>query len=245
MVMEPIRLITTSSDLPAIDALKKSLGEHTGASLYKKIVDRVGKEPGAELGHGMKGVVYDLGDGRVLKLTADASEIEAMTLMMKSGHPNLVRVYDVFVVCRGRSGVGVVVREWVGKSLEKIEDFDRMNSRIRDAVDHAEESYEETAGSTDTNAARYAMEDLLAYLENVGDGSAETLKIEHGIRAGIGALMDMGIYGIDFDPRNIAIDDRGNPVIFDVGVVQINARRTVKISRVGCVQDRRIASPIG
>ena len=242
---EPIRLIVTSSDLPAVDALKKALGGYTGATLYRKIVDRVGKEPGAELGHGMKGVVYDLGDGRVLKLTADASEIEAMTLMMKSDHPNLVRVYDVFVVCRGQSGIGVVVREWVGRALEKIEDFDRMNSRIRDAVDRAEESYEEAIGSTKAQAVHYAMEDLLAYLEGVGDGSAETLKIEHGIRHGISALMGMGIYGIDFDPRNIAIDDSGNPVIFDVGVVEINPRRTVKVSRVGCVQDRRIASAIG
>ena len=45
--MEPIRLTTTSSDLPAIDALKKSLGEHTGTSLYKKIVDRVGNSAAA------------------------------------------------------------------------------------------------------------------------------------------------------------------------------------------------------
>ena len=241
----PIRLITISSDLPVIDALKKALGEYAGARIYRQIVDRVGKEPAAELGHGMKGVVYDLGDGRVLKLTADASEIEAMTLMMKSKHPNLVRVYDVFVVCRGQSGIGVVVREWVGQVLENIESMDSMNSKIRMAVDDAEESYEEAIGSTKTEAVRYAMEDLLAYLENVGDGSTERLKIEHGIRAGIGALMDMGIYGIDFDPRNIAIDDGGNPVIFDVGVVEINPRRTMKISRVGCVQDRRIASPIG
>jgi hypothetical protein len=243
-VVEPIRLILTSSDLPAIDALKKALGEHTGASLYKKIVDRVGKEPGAELGHGMKGVVYDLGDGRVLKLTADASEIEAMTLMMKSDHPNLVRVYDVFVVCRGRSGVGVVVREWVGRVLENIESMDSMNSKIRMAVDDAEENYEETIGSTKVQAVRYAMEDLLVYLENVGDGSAERLKIERGIRAGIGALMDMGVYGIDFEPRNIAVDDDGNPVIFDVGVVEIDARRTVKVSRVGCVPQRPITSPV-
>lgn len=239
----PIRLTVTSSDLSAPAALEKALGKYGGSAIYKQIVKRVGKEPGLELGHGMKGVVYDLGDGRVLKLTADASEIEAMTLMMKSDHPNLVRVYDVFVACRGQSGIGVVVREWVGKALEKIEDFDRMNSRIRDAVDHAEESYEEAIGSTKAEAAHWAMEDLLAYLENVGDGSAETLRIEHGIRAGIGALMGMGIYGIDFDPRNIAIDDGGNPVIFDVGVVEINPRRTVRVSRIGCVPDRRIASP--
>lgn len=241
----PIKLTLVPDGMPAREALEKSLGKFGGTDIYKKIVNRVGKEPGAELGHGMKGVVYDLGDGRVLKLTADASEIQAMTLMTKSSHPNLVRVDDVFVVCRGQSGVGVVVREWVGHLLENIEFADLMNSRIRNATDDAEEAYDRYRNDeSDVAAMQQAMEDFLAYLENAGDGSAETLKIERGIRAGVGALMDMGIYGIDFAPRNIAIDDNGNPVIFDVGVVRINPRRTVKVARVGCVLDRRIASPV-
>jgi len=242
----PIRLTHIPTDFSVREALEKSLGKYGGTVIYKQIVDRVGKDPGAELGHGAKGVVYDLGDGRVLKLTSDASEIEAMTLLRKSHHPNLVRVEDVFVVCRGQSGIGVLVREWVGRVLEGIESMDLMNSRIRLAVDDAEESYGDAhnAGYTSALASRHAMEDLLGHLEGAGYDSVEGMKIENGLRAGIGALMDMGIYGIDFDPRNVAIDDEGNPVIFDVGVVQINARRTVKVARVGCVRDRRIASPI-
>lgn len=226
------------------EALENALGSG-GTAIYKQIVKRVGKEPDAELGHGMKGVVYDLGDGRVLKLTSDASEIEAMTLMMKSEHPNLVRVEDVFVACRGQSGVGVVVREWVGRVLENIESMDHMNSKIRLAVDDAEEIFQDVYRNNyrASVAIRMAMEDLRDYLDGAGGSNLETLKIEKGLQAAIGALLDLGIYGIDFDPRNSAVDDEGQPVIFDVGVATIDPRRTVKIARVGCVSDRRILSP--
>lgn len=240
----PIRLTDIPTDFPAREALEKALGKYGGTVIYKQIVDRVGKEPGAELGHGMKGVVYDLGDGRVLKLTSDASEIEAMTALLRVDHPNLVHVEDVFVVCRGQSGVGVVVREWVGHVLENIESMDRLNSQIRNATDEAEERYDlYRPEHTDAQAMHSAMEDLLIYLEDASRGRSEAFKIEKGLQAGIRTLMELGIYGIDFAPRNVAIDDGGNPVIFDVGVVRISARRTIKVARIGCVPERRIMSP--
>lgn len=235
----PIELSEIPLDYSAREALETALGKGAGAKIYQQIVERVGKEPGKNLGHGMKGVVYDLGDGRVLKLTADASELEAMTLMKDSKHPNLVRVEDVFVVCRGLSGVGVVVREWVGNVLEEFEGDKRLVIALSIAVEHASryaENYEE--GDPAGDSLLTGMEDLLAYLEDMGQDPAEE-KVVKGLRSGLFELRRIGVYGIDFHPRNIAIDDGGAPVIFDVGVVELE--KPVKVNRIGCT-DRRIVS---
>jgi hypothetical protein len=228
--------------MPALEALQRTLGELTGAELYKKIVERVGKEPGLELGHGMKGVVYGLGDGRVLKITADASEIQAMTIVKSASHPNLVRVDDVFVVCRGQSGVGVVVREWVGNVLENIEEMDYVNSLIRIAVDDVDDEIRDVYRKeySDREASHLGMQDLVDRLEDVGDSDAAR-KIVRGLRAGIQKLLNLGIYGIDFEPRNTAVDDNGNPVIFDVGVVSLAA--PAQVERIDCPVGRKIVSP--
>jgi len=219
---------------PAREALEMSLGKETGAALYRQIVERVGKKPGKELGHGTKGVVYDLGDGRVLKLTADASELEAMTLMKQSDHPNLVRVEDVFVVCRGQSGVGVVVREWVGSVLERLDLPRGFFDSLSMALDH-------TQDSMDLNNASLAggMEDLLIYLDDVGE-SLEEDKIIEGLQAGIQELMRLGVHGVDFHSKNIAVDNAGEAVIFDVGIVDL--KDFVPVDRVSCQAGKRIVS---
>lgn len=239
----PIKLALVPDGMPALEALQSSLGELTGAELYKKIVERVGREPGLELGHGMKGVVYGLGDGRALKITADASELQAMTLIKGVDHPNLVHVDDVFVVCRGQSGVGVVVREYVGNVLEKIEEMDYTNSLIRLAVDDADDDIREIyrEGHSDWQASELGMQDLVDRLEDIGDHEAAR-KIVRGIRAGVKKLLSLEVYGIDFDPRNIAVDDDGNAVIFDIGVAAIGVPPDV--DKIGCPVGRRIVSPV-
>lgn len=241
-MLKPITLTLVPDGMYALPALRQALGERTGAHLYKKIVERVGKEPGPPLGHGMKGVVYDLGDGRVLKITSDASEVQAMTIMRGVNHSNLVRVDDIFVMCRGQSGVGVVVREWVGNVLENIEEMDYLNSLIRLAVDDSEEAildvYRED--HPDTQATKLGMQDLMDRLEEAGGSKAER-EIIQGLRAGIHKLLNLGIYGVDFDPRNIAVDNNGNAVIFDVGVVNLGTY--AQVERIDCPVGRRIVSP--
>lgn len=241
---KPIKLTMVPDGMPALEALQKSLGERTGQALYEQIVKRVGKEPGAELGHGGRGVVYDLGDGRVLKITADSSEIQAMTILKGLDHPHLVHVDDVFIVCRGQSGVGVVVREWVGNVLENIKEMDYTNSLIRNAVDDADDAIADIYREehSDLEASHLGMQDLIDRLDDVGDHDAAR-KVVRGLQSGIQKLLSLGIYGIDFEPRNTAVDDEGYAVIFDVGVVVIDPKRTAKVSRVGCVEDRHISSP--
>lgn len=237
-----IKLLDIPIDYPAKEAVEVAFGPLAGAVIYKQIVERVGREPGNELGHGDMGVVYSLGHGRALKLTADASELKAMTLMKGSRHPNLIRVEDVFVVCRGQSGIGVVVREWVGNVLDNIDGMSEFNNGIRSAMNNTEDAidnYVEKLSSVESS--RRGMEDLLAYLEGIGDDDEIGSKLEQDIRNGIDALFRLGIYGIDFAPRNIAVDDGGNAVIFDVGVVETG--KPVVVDRIGCPAGRRIVSP--
>lgn len=241
-MLKPITLTLVPDGMYALPALRQALGERTGAHLYKKIVERVGKEPGPPLGHGMKGVVYELGDGRVLKITSDASEIKAMTIMKGVDHPNLVRIDDVFVVCRGQSGVGIVVREWIGNVLETIEEMDYLNSLIRLAVDDAQDKIFDVYwdGYSEAEKMKLGMQELLDRLEEAG-GDATEREVIRGLRSGIHKLLNLGIYGIDFDPRNIAVDNLGNAVIFDVGVVDLG--KLAQVERIDCPVGRRIVSP--
>jgi len=243
-MLKPIKLINIPTDRSALEALKKMLGDRDGEKVYQKIVRRIGREPGRELGHGMKGVVYDLGDGRVLKLTSDASEVEAMSILKGTDHPNLIRAYDSFVVCQGHKGVGVVVREWVGRTLEEIEEFDSLSSDIRNAVDEADEIFGERVHEeiSRTEALKGAMEDLLILLGNLRFESGEDeVKILDGLIEGISALSFLGIYGIDFNPKNSAVDAKGNPMIFDVGVVLLGV--LTNVDRIDCPVGKRVESP--
>ena len=245
----PITLAEIPLGYTAREALEMSLGKGAGTAIYKQIVNRVGLEPGQELGHGMKGVVYALPDGRVLKLTADASEIKAMTLLKGLKHPNLVRIDDVFVVCRGQSGVGVVVREWVGVSLQDVkgiaglnEEMERILSVADKSIDDEIESRGEEEPTLDRKNAMSVFLDLLQDYSETLDDWPDHQGIVRGIRNGVGKLYDLGIYGIDFDARNIAVDQDGNPVIFDVGVVKMDTEPDV--ATIGCPKGRPIVSEV-
>lgn len=227
-------------DAPPREVLEQAFGKHEGLEIYKSIVERVGIEPGEALGHGQRGVVYDLGAGRVLKLTEDAGEMEAAAIISRNPYSNLVRIYDAFVICDGQRGVGAIVREWVGSALDDLEDLKGFSDSLAMATMHAEDAFHDKIdeGLPADAALAGAVEDLVAYIEGIGIGPQQE-KIERGIRAGIEALAARGIFGIDFAGRNIAVDDSGNAVIFDLGAVQVF--KDAKLKRIGCPAGRVVS----
>ena len=50
------------------------------------------------LGRGSYGVVFDIGDNKVLKITEDDKEIDSTSVMQKYSHKNIVEFYNVFRV---------------------------------------------------------------------------------------------------------------------------------------------------
>jgi len=233
-----IELVEIEPGYPALEALTLAIGDTAGEAVYQEIVERIGVEPGEELGSGLKGVVYALDRIRVLKITSDASELDALALIRSKPHKNLVRVDDVFVACYKHAGVGVVVREWVGTAMESMHGVNTLIREVSQASARAEDSLTAYAreGSSLTEASSLAMQDLADQLENISIGERED-KIARGIRDGIQALAARGVYGIDFHPGNIAVDDLGDAVIFDVGLIRMSARQRPKFDRIGCPDD--------
>jgi RIO-like serine/threonine protein kinase len=63
-------------------------------------------------------------------------------------------------------------------------------------------------------------------------GWSEEFPVLNDIASAIQELAIRGVYGIDFNPRNIAISNDGTPIIFDVGAVSFD--RESWIRTVGC-----------
>jgi hypothetical protein len=121
------------------------------------------------------------------------------------------------------------------------------------AVDHASDSVDTSEEEhPHANSLLVGMEDLLIYLEDLDHpyeahfpGREHVLlesKIARGLRAGVRELFNLGVYGIDFHAKNIAVDDDGNAVIFDVGVVSVSPRKSFKVQTIGCTPGRKIVS---
>jgi hypothetical protein len=228
---------------PIQEALRELVGSGGVKRALQEIVLRVDVVPGSEVGRGAHGIVYDAGGGRAVKLTRDRGEIQAMALLRGVEHKNLVRVDDVVVIYGARGGAGVIVRELVGKTLGSLDELDAAAMDLSSLVDRAIEQAEDlTDADVDENelepyqALSRAMGTLYDELGDAADdyehGSRDR-KALLGVRSAIGKLKNLGIYGVDFPPRNIAIDDLGNAVVFDVGAVDFFGKlRDVK--RIDC-----------
>jgi len=207
--------------VPLFRALVDVHGAHRAPELYRRILSRVGETPGEEIGHGGHGVVYGLPSGRVMKVTWDPVEIEAMTALKGLQHPNVVHVHDAFVVrADGSGGVGVVVRDRPDKVLKEFDP--EISAFIEKASDVAYDAYERELRTTRNKAhsLRHAMAALMQHLFDEANRSGEWLLSDIG--QGIADLGRVGVYGINFHGRNIGVDtsgDRPRAVIFDFGRV--------------------------
>jgi serine/threonine protein kinase len=202
--------------MPLNEALDYSFGAD-GDRVYKGIVQRVGEEPGEELGHGMWGVVYSLPSGKALKITASPGEVRAMKILQEVNHPNIVRVHDVFTVQANGRGVGVIVRDAVDDILRNVLDQGQSNL-LNIAKTNAAMAYDKLSreGTPEGEALDEGMKAFTRYLRK---WRAEPLF--PGIISGVEKLRKLGLVGIDLHEANIGVDepgtDRAKPVIFDIG----------------------------
>jgi serine/threonine protein kinase len=202
--------------MPLHEALGYTFGS-AADELYKGIVQRVGEEPGEELGHGMWGVVYSLPSGKALKITASPGEVRAMKVLREVNHPNIVRVHDVFTAQANGRGVGVVVRDAVDEILRNVLDQGRSNL-LNIAKTNAAMAYDKLSreGMPEGEALDGGMKAFTSYLRK---WRAEPLF--PGIISGVEKLRKLGLVGIDLHEANIGVDDPGTaeerPVIFDIG----------------------------
>jgi hypothetical protein len=196
-----------------------------GDAIAQLVAMRAGQEPGKYLGSGAKGAVYALGQGLVLKVTMDGSEIQAAAHLIGVRHPNLSLVHDVFVVTDGGKGAGIIVRDSVDTTLNK---FDKKASQELDEI--MDQVLESSKGKIGSDVTR--MEDVEPkVLADEVELMIELLRIE-GCEVDEGILLDLadafralrhyGILGIDFDSKNVGVIKKPKPrvVIFDYGMTK-------------------------
>jgi serine/threonine protein kinase len=226
----------------AYSAMEESLGKSVARHLYRKIHERVGSYPGAEIGHGEMGVVYELTDNAVLKITADYGELHAMELLRRNGpHPNLVRVDDVFIACKGSNGIGVIVREWVGTPFWDSPEAEIVEPVLGPLIEDAFKFY---AQDTYRNvpilkAKKDAMGTVIEGLKKATPENEASRKVIDGMLSALVTLDNLGIYTLDFSKPdegegNIALDINGNPVLFDIGYASIRDYDSIRIDHLGC-----------
>lgn len=205
-----------------LDTVKAGpLKEAVGQSLYRKISRRVGEDPiETEIGRGVQGVAYELSDGSVLKVTSDVSELRAATVMMGIDHPNVVKIQDAFVVKAGKKAVGVIVRDFVRKVLDKALWADAMNSAIRNSIDSASDVYDSWRFREQKDPL-FSIKKANGYLLDLLRYEVRHYPELQQVVSGIEALFAAGIYSIDYEPTNIGVDEdlhgQDQLVIFDVG----------------------------
>ena len=191
-------------------------GRDQAQAVKGKILARIGEKPAVYLGHGEMGVAYGLPSGKVLKLTVDRAEVEAMAALRQAVHPNLVQVFDAFFAVDEPGapmphGVGVVVRESVDMTLLEVPEASNIRLVLFDALANAVRGRDRCA-------------DMEAFAKRIAAAGEDLTSIERfildGVREGILALRGLGVCSADFGPGNVGLIS-GRPVLFDVGLAVV------------------------
>lgn len=217
------------------DALVRDLGPREALQVSEKIFSRIKERPVQILGSGTMGVAYLLPSGKVLKLTSDEDEVDAMNLMKeKRGTPNLLSVYDVFTVKTSRGPMGVIVRDDAGDSIQSLhERYPFLSGFLTILQDQAAEVYYDRRREVGNKEARW--EAMLFYAQALMDDDyrehlrPEELALLPDIAKAVHALMEIGVYTIDLLPDNIAIRD-GEIFVFDPGFGDVEEKRPVDMA---------------
>jgi hypothetical protein len=223
-IPERLLLVRPESGSPLREFLEKRFGKEAGSGAYFRIVRRIGEEPAVELGSGEKGTAWGLPSGKVLKATADADELRAMALLREVRHPNLVRVFDAFVVPADASGIGIVVREAVDEVLAETGRYKELDTLLWFGVAMAGSRYD-SARAEGLSQEQALLEGMHVFRDLLTGEFSERLfahekALVPGIKEGIRELERLGILSIDFGPKNIGLSD-GRPVLFDISLAWV------------------------
>lgn len=206
--------------------LRGAFGRQTGDSLIELVESQVGTKVGKLLGAGKRGAAYRLPGGRVLKVTMDAREVEASARVVGVRHPNLARVWQVFVVRGNGSGAGIIVRDAVEKTLDKAKrelgaeldyvldtEVFRVSEALKEGGDEARLYTEAMIRATEELRLR-GCESENHLLMDIADAYRE--------------LAYLGIVGLDFGAENFGIRE-GRIVLFDYGMSFVDGPQEVRV----------------
>jgi hypothetical protein len=214
-VKKDLDLRVWAEDVLFEDAIGPQAGysPNDAAVVREKILRRVGEAPVVNLGSGFMGVVYGLPSGKILKLTRDPSEVEALSVMKGVQHPHLVQVFDAFYAVddpvRPRPmGAGVIVRESI----------DRTAWKARDLFWQAAACGSRAAAEADDLCK--GMDAYVAHLDAAVERNHLDSTFIEAVLSAVAKLRELGICTYDLHPDNIGLI-AGRPVLYDVGAASV------------------------
>ena len=180
------RLAKLAGKLGIDEAVKPKVDAVTGpAKLYKRMIpllSRHGLDVShvRKLGDGSHGTAYDIGAGRVVKVTDDKSEaIASFNVMNRPEQPNIVKVYDVFAFPAPWAGKYGIVQELL-EPLDEFEAHDFKNvsdaymARSEDLRAIHDGDWRKVAGRDDDPARverslrEFEVPEIISQLQSVG-----------------------------------------------------------------------------
>jgi hypothetical protein len=223
--MKDLRLFKPDENELLRKGLETILGKKEAEDAYWRIVRRVGEEPVTVLGHGDKGVVYGLPSGKILKVTSDEGELRAMNMLRGARHPNIVQVFDAFLVplASEPDALGVVVRESVDQSLQDIPGFGDLKRLLRMSVFRSDDVFKERRQKIHPHQALW--EAMLRFKDELHGEDAENLTaverlLVDGIESGMDELLAREIFFLDAGPSNVGLIE-GRPVLYDLSLASV------------------------
>lgn len=189
--------------------------------MYNYVGSRTGT-PGEALGIGFAGVAYRLPEGKVLKLTNDASEVMAMGILRGENHPNIIGVYDAFILHKRnmqrleRYNFGVVVRDFVDELVSDHREWTALSRHLLVAGLAANEVFIKKG-----DMSRGVDKFLRLMKKGIEKLYGQENDVAHDVISGVERLRTLGIYTFDFGPKNVGIQD-GRGVLFDIGSASID-----------------------
>lgn len=188
--------------------------------LLDSILDRTGKAAGTPtpeilevLGHGHHGTAYRLSNGNVLKVTDDNDEFKVMSLLRNMNHPNLVKVYDTFILyLKARDfyvyKIKFILKDFAGQTLRDMPQFHDIDLFLNQVGSEAEQR-------------RCSIQDAMkwqitAFRKAHRALSGDEKTVMEGILSAAEALYKAKIYTIDIHGANIGIQDL-RAGLFDFG----------------------------
>lgn len=191
-------------------------------ALAKKGVNVASLKP---IAAGSRGVAFDAGGGKVLKITGDDREASASSRLLESTSDSLAKIYDVWQFS-GTDAYGILQEKLSDLSAGEVKEFNDALILTRFPVFLAKNGY-------DWDVAKGAMKEYARGLVKSGKVSPQQFNEAWGTLTKFGmhkihdALRELGISFHDYHGGNLMKRGDGSIVLIDPGMSKVAGSATV------------------
>lgn len=191
-------------------------------ALGKKGIDVRSLKP---IAAGTRGVAFDAGNDKVLKITGDDREASASSRLQGSTSESLVKIYDVWQFS-GIDAYGILQEKLADLSAAEVKEFNNALILTRFPIFLAKSGYDWDAAKNDMKEyARDAIKSGKVAPQQFNDAWGTLVKF--GMRKIHDALGELGISFHDYHGGNLMKRSDGSVVLIDPGMSKVAGSATI------------------